>query len=195
METKERILRESLKLFSNKGYSGTSMNEIAETIGIKKPSLYFHFKSKKEIFRTLFDEVVKDHLTEVKKLLRRIESLSEREKLYGFFKGYLKYFKESEYVEFWNRMYYFPPVEFKEEIYEKTAEVEEHMKSQLELIIKDGIKNKEIKKDDSKKLLTSYYYMLLGFMLSLNDYKGKSINEDVDRCMEVFWDVVKNEGD
>jgi len=29
----------------------------------------------------------------------------------------------------------------------------------------------------------------------LNDYKGKSINEDVDRCMEVFWDAVKNEGD
>ncbi|MFW6120109.1 MAG: TetR/AcrR family transcriptional regulator [Petrotogales bacterium] len=193
METKEKILQESLKLFSNKGYSGTTMNEIAKTVGIKKPSLYFHFKSKAEIFRELFDVVVDDHMAKVKVLLSKIDNYSTKDKLYDFFKGYLEYCRESQYVEFWNRMYYFPPVEFKEEIYEKTAEVEKYMESQLELIIKDGIKNKEIKNDDSKKLLTSYYYMLLGFMLSLNDYKGKSILEDVDRCMVVFWDSVKNE--
>jgi hypothetical protein len=35
--------------------------------------------------------------------------------------------------------------------------------------------------------------MLLGFMLSLNDYKGKTIDNDVDRCMELFWNAVKNE--
>ncbi|MFO7881096.1 MAG: TetR/AcrR family transcriptional regulator [Kosmotogaceae bacterium] len=192
MDTKEKILRKSLTLFSNKGYSGTSMNEIAKTVGIKKPSLYFHFKSKKEIFITLFDEVVKDHLSEVKKILNNIDELSTKKKLYGFFKGYLEYCKNSDYVEFWNRIYYFPPAEFGEEIYEKTAKVENYMENELELIIKSGIKNKEIKCDDPKKLLTSYYYMLLGFMLSLNDYKGKTIDNDVSRCMEVFWDAVKN---
>jgi AcrR family transcriptional regulator len=86
MDTKDKILQESLKLFSSKGYSGTSMNEIAETVGIKKPSLYFHFKSKTEIFRILFDEVVKNHLAEVKKILIKIDRFSTKEKLYGFFK-------------------------------------------------------------------------------------------------------------
>jgi AcrR family transcriptional regulator len=194
MDTKDKILQESLKLFSSKGYSGTSMNEIAETVGIKKPSLYFHFKSKTEIFRTLFDDVVKDHLAEVKKILIKIDRFSTKEKVYGFFKGYLEYCKNSDYVEFWNRIYYFPPAEFRDEIYDKTAEVEKFMENELELMIVNGIKNKELKSDDPKKLLTSYYYMLLGFMLSLNDYSGKTIDNDVNRCMEVFWNASKNKG-
>jgi AcrR family transcriptional regulator len=194
MDTKDKILQESLKLFSSKGYSGTSMNEIAEIVGIKKPSLYFHFKSKAEIFTKLFEVVVNDHMDEVEKLLDRIKDYSTKEKLYGFFKGYLEYCKESDYIEFWNRMYYFPPIEFQNEIYKRTAEVESNMEKELKMIIEDGMKNGELKKDDSEKILTSYYYMLLGFMLSLNDYKGKAIDKDVDRCMELFWGAVKNEG-
>jgi hypothetical protein len=91
-------------------------------------------------------------------------------------------------------MYYFPPIEFQNEIYKRTAEVESNMEKELKMIIEDGMKNGELKKDDSEKILTSYYYMLLGFMLSLNDYKGKAIDKDVDRCMELFWGAVKNEG-
>ena len=188
MKTKEKILNVSLKLFSSKGYSGTSMNEIAEIVGIKKPSLYFHFKSKAEIFTKLFELVVNDHMVEVKKLLNRIKDYSTKEKLYGFFKGYLEYCKESDYIEFWNRMYYFPPGKFQNEIYKRTAEVECNMGKEIKMIIEDGLK-----KDVSKKILISYYYMLLGFMLPLNDYKGKTIDNDVDRCMELFWNAVKTE--
>lgn len=50
MTTKERILKESLTLFSEKGYSDVSVGEIAEAVGIKAPSLYKHYKNKQEIF-------------------------------------------------------------------------------------------------------------------------------------------------
>lgn len=42
MTTKERILKESLTLFSEKGYSDVSVGEIAGAVGIKAPSLYKH---------------------------------------------------------------------------------------------------------------------------------------------------------
>ena len=48
--TKERILKESLTLFSEKGYSDVSVGEIARAVGIKAPSLYKHYKNKQEIF-------------------------------------------------------------------------------------------------------------------------------------------------
>jgi hypothetical protein len=48
-------------------------------------------------------------------------------------------------------MYYFPPIEFQNEIYKRTAEVECNMEKEIKMIIEDGIKNGEIKKDDSKK--------------------------------------------
>ena len=50
MSTKEKILNEALRLFSEKGYSDVYVGEIAEAVGIKAPSLYKHFKGKQEIF-------------------------------------------------------------------------------------------------------------------------------------------------
>ena len=55
MTTKERILAEALTLFSENGYDGTSVEQIAEKVGIKAPSLYKHFKGKEDILNTLID--------------------------------------------------------------------------------------------------------------------------------------------
>ncbi len=50
MGTREKILEEALTLFSQKGYNGVSVREIAGAIGIKESSLYNHFANKQEIF-------------------------------------------------------------------------------------------------------------------------------------------------
>lgn len=50
MGTREKILEEALTLFSQKGYNGTSVREIAGAAGIKESSLYNHFANKQEIF-------------------------------------------------------------------------------------------------------------------------------------------------
>ena len=55
MSTKERILDEALMLFSENGYDGTSVERIAEKVGIKAPSLYKHFKSKEDILNAIID--------------------------------------------------------------------------------------------------------------------------------------------
>ena len=52
-DTKSRILLESLRLFSVKGYSAVSVAEIADSVGIKAPSLYKHYKSKRDIFECI----------------------------------------------------------------------------------------------------------------------------------------------
>ena len=55
MTTKEKILDEALTLFAEKGYDGTSIDLIAERVGIKGPSLYKHYKGKEEILNALID--------------------------------------------------------------------------------------------------------------------------------------------
>lgn len=55
MSTKERILDEALMLFSENGYDGTSVEQIAEKVGIKAPSLYKHFKGKEDILNAIID--------------------------------------------------------------------------------------------------------------------------------------------
>ena len=55
MSTKERILEAALTLFAENGYDGTSVEQIANTVGIKAPSLYKHFKGKEDILNALID--------------------------------------------------------------------------------------------------------------------------------------------
>ena len=59
LTTKEKIVYESLKLFSKKGYNGVSMREIAAAVGIKGASIYNHFKGKQEVFEAIFEEMTK----------------------------------------------------------------------------------------------------------------------------------------
>ena len=54
--TKERILEEALNLFSQNGYAGTSMSDIAGALGITKAALYKHFSAKEDIWEA-FDYV------------------------------------------------------------------------------------------------------------------------------------------
>jgi AcrR family transcriptional regulator len=51
--TRERILDVALDLFTDQGFDGTSMREIAERLGISKPAIYYHFASKEEILMAL----------------------------------------------------------------------------------------------------------------------------------------------
>lgn len=48
-ETKERILTSALALFSQRGYLGTSMRDIAKEMGMTKAALYKHYAGKQEI--------------------------------------------------------------------------------------------------------------------------------------------------
>lgn len=50
---KERILEESLKLFSVKGYMSTSVTDIIDAVGTSKGGFYNHFKSKEQLFREM----------------------------------------------------------------------------------------------------------------------------------------------
>ncbi len=51
--TRERILDVALDLFTDQGFDGTSMREIAERLNISKPAIYYHFASKDEILMAL----------------------------------------------------------------------------------------------------------------------------------------------
>jgi len=54
-DTKSKIMMAAIQLFPELGYEKASMRLIAETVGITKPALYYHFKNKDELFRSIVD--------------------------------------------------------------------------------------------------------------------------------------------
>jgi len=69
---RERLLESGKRLFSQKGYYATSVEDIVESAGFSKGTFYFYFKSKEELFKSLVEEM---HLN----IVKRLENFLERE--------------------------------------------------------------------------------------------------------------------
>ena len=59
-ETVEKILDVSMRLFSEKGYERTTIQDIVDALGMSKGAIYHHFKSKEDIIDRLNDRYYED---------------------------------------------------------------------------------------------------------------------------------------
>lgn len=67
-ERKNEILDAADMLFTQKGFDGTSTNDILEAVGIARGTLYYHFKSKEDIMDSLIDRYSTGLLTKAKEI-------------------------------------------------------------------------------------------------------------------------------
>lgn len=63
--TRQLIIEKAAPIFNKKGYSGTSMRDLTEAVGLTKGSIYGNFKNKDEIALAVFDYNVESTLIEL----------------------------------------------------------------------------------------------------------------------------------
>jgi AcrR family transcriptional regulator len=57
---KEEILDVATALFAERGFEGTSMNDVAERVGMRKASLFYHFATKDALYEAVLDRLVRE---------------------------------------------------------------------------------------------------------------------------------------
>lgn len=189
---KKEILERSLILFATQGYFGTSMDDIAKAVGIKKASLYSHFPGKESIFTAVFDMVLEEYSTFIDDLTSNEKGTHSHEILRRIFSGYIKNCKNNYQMTFWDRYYYYPPEYLKDYILQKTYQIEMALMDKITAVIKEGIENREIVDKNPSDIALTFYNIMIGFAMGIRFYDDKDLDTEISRCLNVFLDGIKS---
>jgi len=188
-----QILEAGEKLFAEKGFYPTTMEEVARAAGLAKGTIYLHFDNKRDLFFSIIENKLDILLEKIEKEMRKDELPSQRIKLaIGI---HLRFLEENR--DFFKIMQALPESlkqEMERRLKGRVIEKQSRYVEILDQLIRKGIRNQEIKPLDSRKLAV----ILVGMMHSLTIYwisrkeKG-SLSQDDSLVWQVFWEGISEE--
>jgi len=76
--TKRALIESATELFTERGYAGTSLDEVVAAARVTKGALYHHFASKLALFESVFLQIQKDSTDEISQVLSKVKDPWER---------------------------------------------------------------------------------------------------------------------
>ncbi len=188
-EEKRREIALSCKdLLLQKGIKNITISELAKAAGIGKGTVYEYFKNKEDI---VF-EIVNVFIDEYNEgLLKRIEIAKNTfEKLLIFFEFF---YKDSEFINHYKEFLAISLTHPSKEMLEFKTKTKKFYYSVLEKILKEGIKNKELKKS-ALKIKKIIYNMAIGLFIetqTTNLVENKK--EEFEKELKTVYQLIRNE--
>ncbi|MED4727400.1 TetR/AcrR family transcriptional regulator [Aneurinibacillus migulanus] len=182
------IKEAALKYFTIHGYEGASLSLIAEEVGMKKQSIYAHFKGKDDLFLQVLRDAKETELSSKLQYFSKIGSQNPEKDLYGFLQLVIDLFQKNEQLKFWLRMSFFPPAHLAKAIEKEIIDIEEKVQAVLENKFQDWINAKVIVKDAAKTPTFAFLGVVDSIMLELvygND--EKRLKDKLEASWTVFW--------
>lgn len=153
MSTKEKILKEGRSLLQKHGYNGFSFQDIANTLDIKKPSVYDHFSSKEELILAIL-QYYTESFDIWSDSVANLEPLQQIRKVFDIF-----------YSFSCDKRKVCPVLALTADTHVLTPKIQNQMKlfiekwmSWLQIQIKHGQKNKTIRTDIKPPILSGLIY-------------------------------------
>lgn len=185
--TSELIKQHALQLFAQKGYYGTSLNDVASLVGIKKPSLYAHFKNKDDLYITILQELMNTFMDRVTINSSEIQSSSTKPLLKRLLINMIDFWKDETLGLLYKRTLLFPEEKFRSSIHEQFLQTETYTTDILSKIFNKGLENDEIPPQPIEPLIDSYYCLIDGLFVQRFFYSSTDFDKKAEHAFEHFW--------
>ena len=194
--TKQLILSAALDLFSQHGYNGASIRQIARVVGIRESAIYNHYKSKEEIFlailaefksRTISEKILSDDL---------LDDLSNPEKfLRNFAERLINYWNTPQERKFIRLLLIeqFTRIENKEL---STTDYLSELRKMCRLIFSEMIKTKIVKQYNpeilAEQFIAPLFLIRTEHLVSGENKDMSTVFKIVNMHVDFFWAAIKN---
>lgn len=178
----------ALKHFSQKGYDGTTLGDIADEVGIKKPSIYAHYTSKSDLFQSVVHYVADDYNDYWQRMLGETAKLDFKNRLHEIFFRVLKYFVYDRVkMNFWARVWMFPPEECSKETLALLRNLNDSFLEKITSIFQEALDKKIIDRGEAKNLAYGYFCFIDGSLMRAICYSDLDYEKHLPILWEYFW--------
>lgn len=177
-ETKGRIIKSAIKLFANKGFHETKVEDIAVESGVAKGTIYLYFKSKEEIMESSLDFIFSETINSY----NVPDNLDFYESIKMIVENNFRFISEN--MDFYKMLFkgiYNVNIENRAKRKECKHKIFSSVLSSIEKIISKGINEGKIKRDVSVKDLSLIFVnTIVSSLMVIVDSKvrGFEVNED-----------------
>jgi AcrR family transcriptional regulator len=179
--TKE-IIAAAAKLFKQKGYHATTIQDVADEVGMLKGSLYYHIKSKEELLYLVTKEPIRELIDRQKKLME--SRLSPRQKIVEFTRSHIQAFEEN-----YPHMFVFlqEKASLSEPVQAEVAGIDFRYEALLEAILNEGIEKGDFRRELDLKMMAFSILGMCNWMFKWYTKGGRlSIDEIAYHMAEIL---------
>jgi AcrR family transcriptional regulator len=178
METRKKIKQRAFELYAMYG-DKFSLSGICLSVGIKKPSLYFHFHSKEELIREVVEDEIEKYFFEINR---------ENDNLQRIFIRLLEYYEDSQAkLLFWKRLLLFPPSTLEPELVARIENLTARRYEIVEGLIRQETAKGVIREGSQEEVALMYFSLLHGLLSSVLIYRPADIRRHYQGIWDRFW--------
>ncbi|WP_211747411.1 TetR/AcrR family transcriptional regulator [Paenibacillus sp. Marseille-Q4541] len=186
------IKQVALTQFALEGYEGASLRKIAEEVGIKKPSIYAHYKNKEDLFLHVVRFVFQ---LERRRILAFFQEQMELEttlelRLRGLFDWIQEEFESQDAARFLMRMTYFPPQALHGEVMDIVYPFLDGLERTLAKFIASEAFNGKLSQEEAMQFAIAYMTLIDGVSVELLYGGSVRYQKRLQAAWPVFWEGI-----
>jgi len=190
---RDEIKEAAVKYFLKKGYEGASLSEIAEEAGIKKASIYSHFKGKDDLFLEILREGKAEEIKQKSNFFDEVDASNPEAFLYAYLLHAKEMFQSNALLKFWLRVGFFPPVHLYDTIQEEVIEAESFQEKQIADLSKQWLQNGLVTSKNEQTFSLAFTGIIMAVMVEIVYFNDrKRVEDKLEALWYVFWQGVRS---
>src|SRR5699024_3169929 len=189
-DTEKSIKKVALSYISKYSYETITLKDIAQTIGIKTPSIYAHFNSKKQIFIYALKKAKEQEREKLLKLVLSFRTKTAEEVIRNFF----YYYTDINNIVFWKIILKQSlgnlPSDLLQILKEDFTKFEKEISIQLKYFFQIGQEEGWILRKDIDQMVSLFFTLIDGLLSEQNLYKTTVYNKRRDNIWELYKQII-----